>query len=94
MNEGSAERCLVAIERHEQQIKSLFRKQEELTQLTRSVNELALSVRGLVENMSSMDGRLKQIEEEKRSRAHTVWACLVTGALGALLSYLAAALLH
>lgn len=83
----------VAIERHEQQIKTLFRRQDELDRLTQSVNELALSVRGMVERLTTVETRVRSIEDDSKHRARTIWACLVTGVLGAAVSWIMATIL-
>lgn len=83
----------VAIERHEQQIKTLFARQEELDRLTQSVNDLALSVRGMVERMTSMERRVNIIEDEARSRVRTIWACVATGIIGAAIAFLMSSIL-
>lgn len=83
----------VALERHEQQIKTLFRRQEELDRLTQSVNDLALSVRGMVEKLANMEARVSTIEDEHRSRARTIWACVATGIIGAAVAWLMAGIL-
>lgn len=75
-------------------IKALFKKQDEITKLSDSVKELALSVREMVVRLGDVEGRLGTIEEEKRGARKTVWACVVTGVLGALVSYVMSILLH
>ena len=84
----------VAIERHEQQIKTLFSRQEELNRLTKSVNDLALSGRGMVERMSGLEEKVRVMEDEGRSRMRTVWACVTTGIIGAVIAWVMASILH
>ena len=79
--------------RHETQIKELYKRQNELLTLTKSVNELALSVKALVTKTEDVEKRMDVMEEEKRGRTNTVWACVVTGLISAAISYLVSGIL-
>ena len=73
--------------RHEERIKTLFARQDELFKLTESVNSLALSVQALVTKTGDIEERMKIVEEGKRNKANTVWACVVTSVISALVSF-------
>ena len=68
---------------HEEELKMLFNQQKNIEKLADSTHELAKSVEALAGRVSDMDERLNVIEEEGRYKARTVWACVVSGVLGA-----------
>lgn len=79
--------------RHDEQIKTLFGQQKEIKALAESTNKLALSVEKLTTQMMSHEERLGEIEEGSRYKGRTIWACVVTGILGAAIAYVMTALL-
>ena len=79
--------------RNDEQINTLFGQQQEIKALAESTNKLAVSVERLTTQMMSHEERLGEIEEGSRYKGRTVWACIVTGILGAAIAYVMTALL-
>lgn len=82
-----------AFARHDEQIKTLFNQQKEIKDIAESTNKLALALEKLTAEMCSQKTRLEAIEETARYKNRTVWACVVTGVLGAIVASGVAALL-
>ena len=84
----------VVAERHAEQIKTLFERQKEIKELTESVHTIAMSLKDTKGELKGVNERLERIEETTRYKSRTVWACLVTGVLGAAVAYAVSTILH
>jgi uncharacterized coiled-coil protein SlyX len=73
---------------HGEQLKTLFSNLKTIEKLTNSVQELAQSISTQTEQIKNMDKRLSSIEETSKYKNNTVWACIVTGVIGAVISYI------
>lgn len=73
---------------HSEQLKTLFSNLKMIEKLTNSVQELAQSISTQTEQIKNMDKRLSSIEETSKYKNNTVWACIVTGVIGAVISYI------
>ncbi len=73
---------------HAEKLRSIQERQTELKQLTLSTKELAVSLSRITEKLSNVDDRLKDMEDSGKNRALTVWACVVTGIVGAAVVYI------
>lgn len=84
MDEKTTAQVLTSIRGLEEQVKTLFRQQEEQRKLTDSVHQLALSVRELTVTQASMGtdvaGLRKDVDEIKGKPARR-WDALITTAL-------------
>lgn len=75
-----------AFAHHDEQIKTLFNNQKIIEKLADSVQELAESIATQTEQIKNMDKRLSSIEDNAKYKNRTVWACVVTGILGAAIA--------
>ena len=76
------------IARHDEKIRTLFEQQKQIKSLAESTNRLAVSVEKMATQMANHEARIGEIEEGSRYKLRTVWACAVTGILGAAAAYL------
>lgn len=67
----------------EEQIRTLFQKQNEIHDLTESTHKLAVSVERLTTKMDSHERRIGNLESDKQYKMRTIWASIVGGVLGA-----------
>lgn len=82
-----------AFAHHDEQIKTLFANQKIIEKLADSVQELAESIAIQTEQIKNMDKRLSSIEDSSKYKNRTIWACVVTGILGAIVSYVISSVL-
>lgn len=73
---------------HGQQIKTLFEQQKEIRELARSTNNLAISVEKLAEQFKNIDNRICAIEDNNKYKLNIIWACVTTGIIGALITFI------
>lgn len=79
---------------HDEELKTLFRRQDELQTLAKSTQDLAISVRELAGKLKDVDGRLETIEEDKKKKGFAIWQIAVSAILGGALTYLVTLALH
>jgi len=82
-----------SIEQLRERTRTLFNQQNELKDIAQSTYKLALSVEKLVQRVDETDRRLSNIEETARNRINTIWACVTTGIIGAIISFIVSSLL-
>lgn len=96
MDEKQTAEVLASIRGLEEQVKTLFRQQEEQRKLTDSVHQLALSVRELTVKQTSIGtdvaGLRKDVDEIKGKPAKR-WDALITTALTGAVGVLVGALM-
>ena len=85
--------CEKQLSAQKEEIKTLFFQQKDVKVLAESTNKLAVSVERLTTQMMSHEERLEEMEDGIRYKGRTVWACIVTGILGAAIAYVMTALL-
>lgn len=73
------------VARHDEQIKTLFKNQECLTDLTRSVVQLVGKVDNVEKSQSKIEATLQEIRERPARNWNTVVTVLITGVVGALI---------
>lgn len=73
---------------HEEELKTLFRRQDELQVLAKSTQDLAISVRDLAGKLNDVDERLESIEVDKQKKSFAIWQIAVSAILGGALTYL------
>ena len=78
---------------HDEDIKTLFKQGDQIKSLAESTNELAQATKEIAVQISGHEARLSEIEDSGRYKMRTVWACIVTGILGAAIAYVMTALL-
>ena len=77
----------ITLAQHSEQIKTLFKESAENKQLTESVQKLALSVERLTMQMSQQSERIDALEDSARFKARTVWSCVASAILGAIVAF-------
>ena len=83
----------ITLAQHSEQIKTLFRESAENKQLTESVQKLALSVERLTLQLSQQESRIEAIEDNAKFKWRTVWSCVASAILGAVVAYVMGAVL-
>lgn len=83
----------VTLAQHTEQIKTLFKESAENKQLTESVQKLALSVERLTLQMTQQENRIAAIEDNSKFKWRTVWSCVASAILGAVVAYVMGAIL-
>ncbi len=73
---------------HAEKIKQVQERQTEIKHLALSIKEMAISMGKLTEQIANVDRRLIDMEEHNKNKALTVWACIVTGVVGAAIGYM------
>lgn len=77
----------VTLAQHSEQIKTLFNGLEENKKLTESVQKLALSVERLTLQLSQQESRIEAIEDNAKFKWRTVWSCVASAILGAIVAF-------
>ena len=77
----------VILAQHSEQIKTLFNGLEENKKLTESVQKLALSVERLTLQLSQQEERIEAIEDNAKFKWRTVWSCVASAILGAIVAF-------
>ena len=84
----------VHLTQHDEQIKTLFNRQEKLETLTESVNNLALSVKELTHDLKDTQKIVAEIQENNKYKSKTIWTTIVTGVISAVIGYVMGILLR
>lgn len=77
----------ITLAQHSEQIKTLFNGLEENKKLTESVQKLALSVERLTMQMSQQSERIDALEDSAKFKVRTIWSCVASALLGAIVTY-------
>lgn len=77
----------IVLAQHTEQIKTLFKESAENKQLTESVQKLAISVERLTMQMSQQGERIEALEDNARFKWRTVWSCVASAILGAIVAF-------
>ena len=77
----------VVLAQHTEQIKTLFKESQENKALTESVQKLALSVERLTMQLASQETRIEAIEDNAKFKMRTVWSCVASALLGAIVAF-------
>ncbi len=72
----------------EESVKSAHKRIDAMESLTKSVYELAASIKAMQHDITDMSGRLRTMEEKPGKRWDLVIASLITGVVGALIGFL------
>lgn len=83
----------ITLAQHTEQIKTLFKGIEENKALTESVQKLAISVERLTLQLSQQEDRITTIEDNAKFKWRTVWSCVASAILGAIVAYVMGAVL-
>lgn len=79
---------------HDEQIKTLFKNQEDLRKLTETVQDLGKSTMVLAESVKTLRGDVDEIKDANRFKARQIWTTVATGVLSALVGYIMAMILR
>ena len=74
--------------RQNHRIANLENAINQLSELVASVKVLAVNVENIAEQIKSQGERLKEIEGQPKKRWETIVSCLITGIVGAALTYI------
>lgn len=77
----------ITLAQHTEQIKTLFEGVKENKKLTESVQKLALSVERLTLQMTQQEERIEAIEDNAKFKWRTVWSCVASAILGAIVAF-------
>ena len=84
----------ITLAQHTEQIKTLFRGIEENKQLTESVQKLALSVERLTLQLAQQGERIDVLEDTSKFKSRTIWSCVASALLGAVVTYVMSQILR
>jgi predicted nucleic acid-binding Zn-ribbon protein len=73
------------VARHDEQIKTLFKNQECLTELTKSMARMAEKMDNVEKGQGKIEATLQEIRERPARNWNTVVTVLITGVVGALI---------
>lgn len=79
---------------HDEQIKTLFKNQEDLRKLTETVQDLGKSTMVLAESVKTLRSDVDEIKDANRFKARQIWTTVATGVLSALVGYIMAMILR
>lgn len=79
---------------HDEQIKTLFKNQEDLRKLTETVQDLGKSTMVLAESVKTLRGDVDEIKDANKFKARQIWTTVATGVLSALVGYIMAMILR
>ena len=74
-------------DRQNKRIELIEQKQAQISELVASVKVLAANVESIAKEINEQGLRLKEIEGRPAKRWETVVSCIITGLIGAALSY-------
>ena len=77
----------ITLAQHTEQIKTLFKGVEDNKALAESVQKLALSVERLTMQLASQETRIEAIEDNAKFKMRTVWSCVASALLGAIVAF-------
>lgn len=60
---------------------------KEIKSLAQNTNEIALSLRTIDGKVDEVEGRVVEIEEDRKQKSHAVWQVIVSALLGGGLTY-------
>lgn len=75
-------------DRQNKRIELIEEKQAQIAELVASVKVLAANVESIAKEINEQGLRLKEIEGRPAKRWETVVSCIITGLIGAVLSYI------
>lgn len=84
----------IKITQHDEQIKTLFKNQEDLRKLTETVQDLGKSTMVLAESVKTLRGDVDEIKDANKFKARQIWTTVATGVLSALVGYIMAMILR
>lgn len=79
---------------HDEQIKTLFKNQEDIRKLTETVQDLGKSTMVLAESVKTLRGDVDEIKDANKFKARQIWTTVATGVLSALVGYIMAMILR
>lgn len=88
------EEIKLKIVQHDEQIKTLFKNQEDLRKLTETVQDLGKSTMVLAESVKTLRGDVDEIKDANKFKARQIWTTVATGVLSALVGYIMAMILR
>ena len=74
-------------DRQNKRIKLIEQKQAQISELVASVKVLAANVENIAKEINEQGLRLREIEGKPAKRWETIVSCIITGLIGAALSY-------
>lgn len=84
----------IKITQHDEQIKTLFKNQEDLRKLTETVQDLGKSTMVLAESVKTLRSDVDEIKDANKFKARQIWTTVATGAISALVGYIMAMILR
>jgi uncharacterized protein YbcI len=72
------------VARHDEQIKTLFKNQENLAELTKSVTQLVSEMKYIKAGQEKIEQAVDELRSEPKKRWNTVVTALITGVVGAI----------
>lgn len=84
----------VKLAQHDEQIKTLFKQQEDLKKLTESVSNLGKSTILLAESVKKLRSDVDEMKEAHKYRTRQIWTTVATGVVSALVGYIMALILR
>lgn len=79
---------------HDEQIKTLFKNQEDIRKLTETVQDLGKSTMVLAESVKTLRNDVDEIKDANKFKARQIWTTVATGVLSALVGYIMAMILR
>lgn len=84
----------IKITQHDEQIKTLFKNQEDLRKLTETVQDLGKSTMVLAESVKTLRSDVDEIKDANKFKARQIWTTVATGVVSALVGYIMAMILR
>lgn len=84
----------IKITQHDEQIKTLFKNQEDIRKLTETVQDLGKSTMVLAESVKTLRNDVDEIKDANKFKARQIWTTVATGVLSALVGYIMAMILR
>lgn len=72
------------VARHDEQIKTLFKNQGNLAELTKSVTQLVSEMKYIKAGQEKIEQAVDELRSEPKKRWNTVVTALITGVVGAI----------
>lgn len=82
------------IVQHDEQIKTLFKNQEDIRKLTETVQDLGKSTMVLAESVKTLRSDVDDIKDANKYKARQIWTTVATGVISALVGYIMAMILR
>lgn len=80
--------------RHDEQIKSLFKQQEDIKKLVESTHTLALSVEKLTTRIGNIEDDIQVLTTEKRQKSYAIWQIIMSAVIGGAATFLVTQILR